>query len=710
MTRVRFGRLSAAVLAIVSAAACGGGGTGPGATSAKHGRKAGDHESGGNGEGGPIGDSAVAQGGLASLGGAGNREGNGPVASLAGALRADRVEKGSPVRLDGMLGEWPARTGAKQAISGTAVGTTFSAALQYDDTKIYVGGEITEASFVRTSRFGEGEDHASLVLIFPGSQSAYEIGFFAGVSGESQGQVRFSSGPRKGQEVPGSKIVEAPAAKGYSFEAQLPWSTFSEAHALRVGLRGALRYYDAEGGAMKAVVATGAGDAANPSALPWLPTEPEQSLIEGLLAPKGLIGQPASVEVFADVGGDAMKERIAVHDKTITICGPGYRGGKEYFFKELGAELVRLESASITGRGKDDLVLRRRFPQTGGSRERFEVWSLIGGDEPVTTFAHEIAIVSGGKHLNNSVHVSGREIEVGVEPAVGWDIGSYKEPIATDVEPILFPWGGVKSRVFRFDGARFAKAKEVTQTPARGFVPSTPAAGVAPGAPDRPIEPKAPTVRRNTDLSQALFDQYKKDKNVAADARPKFDLQVQIEGDARPERVVLMGRDIVVFGPGFKGGSQYAFLTLQQFADDADIQDMSARDLTGDGAADLVVRGVRRMPVPGSPASLEIDQMFVYAMVSGALTRIFSIETGREQAGKRIQGLVQFVPGPGGRGFEIDVRPGLAKGWTNKTYPWAQEQPGAAIEPLLLPWGGIPSLRYAWNGTAFASTTSSTGR
>ena len=41
-------------------------------------------------------------------------------------------------------------------------------------------------------------------------------------------------------------------------------------------------------------------------------------------------------------------------------------------------------------------------------------------------------------------------------------------------------------------------------------------------------------------------------------------------------------------------------------------------------------------------------------------------------------------------------------GWTAQNYPWPQEQPGTgAVEPLLLPWGGIERLRYAWNGKEF---------
>jgi hypothetical protein len=166
-----------------------------------------------------------------------------------------------------------------------------------------------------------------------------------------------------------------------------------------------------------------------------------------------------------------------------------------------------------------------------------------------------------------------------------------------------------------------------------------------------------------------------------------------------------------VLGPGFKDGTGYTFLTLQQFADAGDIRDMTARDLTGDGAADLIVRGVRRLREgreardahDAGRATVEVEMMFVYQLRDDAITRVFGIETAREHKGKRVQGLVQFVPAPDGKTFDILSAPGRAAGWSAKSYPWAQEQPGdGSLEPLLLPWGGIPSVRYSWDGSQFA--------
>jgi hypothetical protein len=320
---------------------------------------------------------------------------------------------------------------------------------------------------------------------------------------------------------------------------------------------------------------------------------------------------------------------------------------------------------------------------------------MSNADEPRVTFAHEIEVRQSDKHIDNAVRLTRGEIEVSVEPATNWDALSYQEPIAGDVEPILFPWGGVHSQTWRWDGAHFSKASEVTQKE------QLPGGGTVDHPPPHPAEPPTPKVARGGRLSEAMLDQYRRDRGIAAETAPKNDLRVQVTGDARPERVVLIGKDIVVFGPGFKGGTGYSFATLAQFADAADVTEMSARDLTGDGDADLIVRGVRHVGSDGGVVDSEV--LFVYQVQGDAITRIFGIETARERGSKRVQGLVQFIPAPGNKKFDVLSAPGRATGWSEKTYPWSQDTPGGSdIEPLLLPWGGVASVRYRWNGSQFA--------
>jgi hypothetical protein len=663
---------------------------------------------------------AAAQGGLAALGGAGNRDDGGATGvevAMGGALRAEEVDRSAPVKLDGVLKEWHARTPASETIAGKTEGLSFGVAVQYDDARLYVAAEVSDPKLARTSAHGDNDDHVSMTIAFPagrGALKAYEVGFWPGKPGESSGVVRWLSGPSKGQDVAGAKIVESDVKGGFTFEAAVPWASFAEARAVRVGLRAALRYHDADPTGVRGVIGTGQGSVESPASLPPLPTAPEQAVVENLLGPKNLAGTAPKIDVFADLAGDERRERISVFGRFFTICGPGYRGGKQFFWREVAGELIGIETRDVTGRGKDDLVVKRRVLSGTAVHEIVEVWTLAQGDEPTTIFAHQVAIVSndGKKRVIDSVRVSQKEIEVATEPATNWDASTFNETVASDdrlegrecpraictgtVEPILLPWGNVKSRTFRFEKGTFAKASEVPQA-------GTASAGAASKSePAQPLPRDVPTppVSKGSDLGKQVLEAYLRDANVAPGTKPRFDLEVHVDGDGRPERVLLVGRDVVVLGPGFKGGTGYARLSLTQFADEKDVTELTARDVTGDGAADIVVRGVRHVATPNGE-KVDVDGLFVYQVKGGAIARIFAVETGREAGGKRVQGLVQFVPSKSGKSFDVDVRPGVAKGWTEKTYPWPEDKPGGSIEPLLLPWGKVKSLRYTWTGTQY---------
>jgi hypothetical protein len=659
---------------LLCVAACGGG-----AGSAKNGAKS---ASGANGND-SIADEASKNGGIAGAGIGGSSS-----SATASSLQLDLLDPAAPVKLDGVPLEWPARTAASQSIRGDGSSVTFSAGLQYDDSKIYVAGEITDASFK------VGSDNASLVLALPGAGGAlvpYEIAFYAGKPGETSGSVKFGSGSQKGHDVPGAKIVEAPAKGGYTFEAVVPWATFSEARLVRVGMRGVMRYANGS-----STVATGNGDASSASSLPALPTEPEQSLIEGLLTPKNL-GDP-KIDIYADIAGDAMKERISVYGHFLTVCGPGYRHGKEYFVRDLAADTLSLEARNVTGHDKSDLLLRRRFTRPDSStRDWFEVWSFTT-DEPQTAFAHEIEVASASKRIDNALRVGEHEIDVTIEAAQGWDASSYKEPLVGDAEPILLPWGPVKEQLYKLQSGKFVKAHETPNPNAQKTMITTREAMTPTDVPTPPVHSSASA----SDLGKELVALYKKDHGVAAEAKPKTDLEVSVAEDPRPERVLLYGRDLVVLGPGFRGGSSYAYLSLSQFSSDADVHELTARDLTGDGAADILVRGVRHVAQSSGPA-VDVDLLLVYQIANNAITRIFSIETARELSGKRVQGLVQFIPAKSGKGFDVMSSAGRATGFTKDNFPWAEQAPGTgSIEPVLLPWGSVTSARYAFNGTTYA--------
>jgi hypothetical protein len=657
-----------------------------------------------------VGELAAEQGGLSMLGGAGNRDesSTGTEVAFAGPLRLERLSTKKPLKLDGVTSEWHARSPAKETIAGKTDNLSLDVAVQSGDDTLWLAAEIADPSLKRGTAYGLNEDHVSVVLAFPsgrGALKAYEIGFWPGIPGSSPGAVKWISGPNAGQKVAGAKLVEndvgprVPAgtgqAGGVTFEATLPWNSFPEAALTRVGLRAAFRYHDDAGG----ILATGPGGVDKPNDLLALPIPAEAAVVEGLLEQKGLAGTKPHIDVYADIAGDERKERISVFGKFFTICGPGYRGGKQFFWREVQGDIVSLTTSStLLDRKKEELVVRRRVSAGNAVHEVLEIWSIPDkGEEPQTLLAQEVLIASpdGKKKISNAMHIGTKSMELSIEPATGWDASSFNEQVAgSGVEPILLPWGAVKSRTFEIKNGKVAIAKEESQAPS-----NAPATKTAADTPTPAVTKPAATPQ--PDMSKQVLDAYMHDAGIAAGTKPKFDLAVNVDGDNKPERVALFGRDLVIMGPGFKNGTGYSRLSLSQFAEDKDVSELTARDMDGDGAAELIVRGQRH--VKAGDQTVDVDAQFIYQVKGGNLARVFSIETGREVGGKRVQGQVQFVPAKKGKGFDIVVSPGAAKGWTKETYPWQQDKPGAgSIEPMLLPWGGIANARYAWNGSAFA--------
>ena len=236
-------------------------------------------------------------------------------------LEADIMKK---VRIDGMLSEWP-RGIAR--LSRTVKGdedadTRASAMVGYDKKNLYVAYKVWDEDLVRTRAYKTREDHGVLIIAFPSRSGRYtteRILLFPGDPGKLAGTVKRSGGGK----VRGAKIVEAPMRRGYTFEAQIPWSTFRAARTVRVGLRAALQYVDADKpGKVKAVIST--AEESSGKSLPRLLLQSERGLEEDIRHNK--LGK-ADRELLGDVAGDKLLERVAIYGGYLTIVGPGYRKG-----------------------------------------------------------------------------------------------------------------------------------------------------------------------------------------------------------------------------------------------------------------------------------------------------------------------------------------------------------------------------------------------
>lgn len=614
-----------------------------------------------------------------------------PQSARAADVILDHLAPGA-IKLDGKVKEWPGTNPGNETIKAGKLTATFLAG--YDDAGLWVGAEIAKAGGIAS------DDCVSLIVAFPkvgvqkGGEAlvAHEVGFYPGVPGSASGHVKFRGGPNAGKAIDGAKIIEANrAGGGYTLEAFVPWSAFPDGKKVRAGLRGALRVYDAA-----AIKATGPGSVESPGALGWLLTEPEQSLPAALASKKQNL-KDASFEVLADVQGDAVDERMVFIGRSLYVLGPGFKEGKQWLGVDLGADVVNVEARDVTGDGKQDLLLTTRV-KGATTREALSVWAFSGA-VPTRVFSHETLVESGGNALKDLISFGGGKkpsITVGYDKPKGWTVDTYAEPIASDVDPILWPWGAVKERTFVWNGALFTKDKEVAQ---KAIAPKPVETGKG-FEPTKPAEPLPPA----GDLVVLALKQYKKDKGLG-DAAPRIETPATVI-PGKKGRAALFGRDLVIA----TGDGGYAVLGLNRFGSEKDIVEVTAKDLTGDGRDELIVRGMLRAKLTGGSDKTEKEVlrevMLVYSPKPQgkglALVPVFGAEMGRTLGNDYVNVDLRIVTAKGGTPGKIELIKGKAKGFSKASWPFGKEEPTPGLEPLLLPWGSETTVTYGWNGEKFA--------
>jgi hypothetical protein len=612
--------------------------------------------------------------------------------------------QGEKVRIDGDLREWPNKmTDLGETLSGTGGGDPRAAVtIGYDDLNLYVVLKIFDKRIVRSAAAGANEDHATLSLAFPRARdfNTYEVELYPGNPGKVPGVVKL-----KGSALALAKIVEAPSEGGLHLEAQIPWSAFPDAAKVRVGLRASVSYTDADGpSSISGVISTATGRAGK--ALPPLLLEAEEGLESQLLKPKGLVN--SAREVFGNVAGDGMFERVAVFGNSLAIVGPHYRGGKEFYFADLGVRdasmVTRLSLLDFDGDGREEIVIQKRVGAPDKYREILTVTKVGSDDTPFQAFAHEVGIKTAEGRIENRVSFKNNALEVAQGESEGFDPASYSEVTPSAMGSALLPWESVGSRTFKWVGKGFEQADQTPFTP-KGSAPSSAknarkgrAAG--PAKASGPKAPPAPRAPSSDELLDRVYALYRKDRGVGG-GRPSFDFVTDVAGDLGPERVLVHGKDLVVFGKGFRQGLSYAFITIG-VTDPKDILDVTARDFTGDGKAEIIVRAVLHAKASKALGGDMVERraLMIYGIKDDALARVFAAETSRAVGDNEVLGAVAFQPGK--RGLEIELRPARALGWTEKSYPFpADTTTAGGLEPLLLPWGDSGKRRYHWDGSAY---------
>lgn len=623
----------------------------------------------------------------------------------ASALGDDKTVDAAPmagkkIRIDGVPKEWPPMQRLSATLSGR--GTRAEGVAGYDDDNLYVAMRVQDEQLVRTAGLGSNEDYGALVLAFPtgGGFKAYEVRLYPGVPGKSAGAVKMQGLGK----VPGSQIVEAPFDGGITFEARIPWSVFPEAKRVRSGLRGALRYKDVDPGGKTSLVATAKGSGAS---LPPFTIESEYALHQSLVFPKGLSVRPTK-QLVGNLVGDSMYETVSVYDRYLAVTGWHYRNGSEFYYQDLNiltpSNLLGISLKDVDGDGHDELVLRRRVGSSGDSKDYLEVWAFRSEDKgPEALFQHETGLVKGPQKIENDVDVEKQKGKWNIVVEQGKNDGiepsEWDGPTISGERATLMPWETVYSRRYEWDGKQFALVEEKEWKPKlespTGSRPSRsssgdplPASEVREAPPPRPPNPD--------ELLDQVYALYRTDRGVKK-TKPRFDFVTDVAGSADNERVLVHGKDIVVFGKKFKQGTSYVYTTIG-VKEPEHVLDVTARDLTGDGRAEIIVRAI--IPVKASEqlggATVTRHALMIYHVTEEGISRIFAAETGRSLDDDAILGRIAFVPVS--NAIRIELHHGRAVGWSEKSYPFPQDsQPYQGLEPLLLPWTDMPDRSYVYS-------------
>jgi hypothetical protein len=362
------------------------------------------------------------------------------------------------------------------------------------------------------------------------------------------------------------------------------------------------------------------------------------------------------------------------------------------------SQVERLELVDFDADGRDEIVLQKKVGGSDKYRRVLTVLKVGRDDQPFLAFAHEVGIKTPDGEITNKVKISKAGIDISQGESDGFDPATFAEVQPGDMGATLLPWESVGTRTFSWKGKGFEPSGETGFTPKQSAASPSKKSKTKPKS-DEPAAPPAPRPPTSDELLDRVYALYKKERGVSG--KPTFDFVTDVAGDRGPERVLIHGKDMVVFGKGFREGLSYAFISLG-VAEPKDILDATARDLTGDGKAEIIVRAVLHAKASKALGGDTVDRhaLMIYAVQGDALVRIFGAETGRSLGKSQIIGAVSFTPAS--RGVELELRPSRAVGWTEQSYPFPPDTTTAGgLEPLLLPWSG-GARKYRYDGKTFA--------
>jgi hypothetical protein len=322
----------------------------------------------------------------------------------------------------------------------------------------------------------------------------------------------------------------------------------------------------------------------------------------------------------------------------------------------VGAEVNddRLVRTGTPGPGQDALVLTLAMITRGTTLTTTEVWLHPG--EPGESKA--IAAI-GGKGAKLSPSSAVKIVEGPNKSGAGYVIEAF------------IPWKAIPGGEI-WDGGRGALRFEDVDGSS-----STVESTVKAGKPEQ--LPRLIVGEGNQDF----FGAFAREKNLVG-LEPRYDFRGQVYGDKRPERVVLIDRYMVVYGPGYKDGKSYGFLQLP-LGLSGGLKSAELRDLTGDGIEELIV-------VCRQKNDLGVREVWqAFALDVANPISMFGFELRKETRSGFVEAKLALEQDRGATTFVVSR--GKASGLDAQSF---QESSATDIEPILPPWLDVTSRRYRY--------------
>ena len=376
----------------------------------------------------------------------------------AGEARAghicELVEEGL-VEVDAMLDEWSELKALYRGAGNPDA--SYEMRCAYDQRRLYVAVAVRDERLVRTGR-GNAAREDNLLLALGGAHGARRLSLrvFPGAPGF---KARTVGG---GSKV---KVEDSLQEDGWSLEVAVPLERVPGWGRSTPLLLGELTYSDVDAG--KGGVEERRRFAGSMHFSAHVPA------LRGLLAAIKTSVADLTLDRLVDIDGLPGSERVVAAGPFIGVLSDAF--GFVSLPVQAPSDVLKVDLVDLDGDGRASILAHFRQHGGGGNRELVTIWDLGAGGQLQMSFGVEVAVSHGGRRLANrwSLVPAGERradppgkrrkgprprgldllVEVSDEDNQGWDARSFGQVVpASDVRPIMPPWGERRAVVYYFDG------------------------------------------------------------------------------------------------------------------------------------------------------------------------------------------------------------------------------------------------------------------